>query len=59
MDYTNSVSSLRVDFVIKSKDLAAVYDTRVAGVRKEADLRREQELRALEDSMSTQIQVAH
>ena len=57
IEAANTVSALRVEAASKGKDMAAMYDAQLTEMRKETDVRRKDEVHAVETAMTAQIQV--
>ncbi len=57
LDAANAISALKVESASRDKDLAAMYDSKLAEMRKDADARRKNDVQAIETAMSAQIEV--
>ena len=57
LDAANAISALKLESASRDKDLAAMYDSKLAEMRKDADARRRNDVQAIETAMSAQIQV--
>ena len=57
MEAANTLSAFKVEAASRDKDMAAMYETCLAEMRKEADVRRKEEVQAVEAAMTAQTQV--